>query len=535
MKMVFAAFAASFLLASGLCAQGPIRLKARGAGQISSRTLRRPPGQIRYTARGAHYILQFTSFPGAQTRRELERRGVRVLQYVPDSALMVSSVTAPDLNGLEVTWAGPLQAVDKISPVLAEQVSGALLVVFHGDVDMEDARTTVRQEGFDILENSSLLPGQLVVSGDWKRIGALAASDEVAYILPASPDLAVGISAAGCAGALTEAGPVGEYVLVGRGWPKDSSGSVALKYYIRSLTAKLDQNTARGEIERALREWTRYANFTLSAGGQEAAERSIDILFASGAHGDSYPFDGPGKALAHTFYPAPPNPETLAGDMHLDAGEAWSTGADVDLFSVALHEAGHALGLGHSDRPGSVMYPYYRLLTGLTDDDIAGIRSLYGSNVPAPTQPLPTLPLPTLPPVTPPAAAHLLPSRSPATGYASGSSGPDAALIADQVARFHHRRGFGSRHRDQRNGRRQCGGHSGQVDELDGWRRNRFRHGELVGERAASGGHQYGDDSRLRRRREFLLAGGHRGSTLKVTGFLPLVPCFFPRHCRYRL
>lgn len=416
MKLVFAAFAASFLLASGLCAQGPIRLKARGAGQITSQTLRRPAGQIRYTARGAHYILQFTSFPGAQTRRELERRGVRVLQYVPDSALMVSSVTAPDLNGLEVTWAGPLQAADKISPVLAEQVSGALLVVFHGDVDMEDARTTVRQEGFEILENSSLLPGQLVVSGDWQRIGALAASDEVAYILPASPDLAVGISAAGCAGALTEAGPVGEYVLVGRGWPKDSNGSVALKYYIRSLTAKLDQNTARGEIERALREWTRYANFTLSAGGQEAAERSIDILFASGAHGDSYPFDGPGKALAHTFYPAPPNPEALAGDMHLDAGEPWSTGADVDLFSVALHEAGHALGLGHSDRPGSVMYPYYRLLTGLTDDDIAGIRSLYGSNVPAPTLPPPALPpaIPVPPPV-PPTLPPAIPVPPPVT------------------------------------------------------------------------------------------------------------------------
>ena len=41
--------------------------------------------------------------------------------------------------------------------------------------------------------------------------------------------------------------------------------------------------------------------------------------------------------------------------------------------------AGHALGLGHSDRPGAVMYPYYHLAAGLTDDDIAAIRDLYGS------------------------------------------------------------------------------------------------------------------------------------------------------------
>ena len=33
--------------------------------------------------------------------------------------------------------------------------------------------------------------------------------------------------------------------------------------------------------------------------------------------------------------------------------------------------------------PDAVMYPYYKLSTGLTDDDIAGIRALYGSNVAA--------------------------------------------------------------------------------------------------------------------------------------------------------
>ncbi|MCL5746586.1 MAG: matrixin family metalloprotease, partial [Acidobacteria bacterium] len=53
-------------------------------------------------------------------------------------------------------------------------------------------------------------------------------------------------------------------------------------------------------------------------------------------------------------------------------------GSPVDLFTVALHEAGHALGLAHSDKPGSVMYPYYRQAAGLTADDIAGIRALYG-------------------------------------------------------------------------------------------------------------------------------------------------------------
>src|ERR1035441_4350215 len=79
-----------------------------------------------------------------------------------------------------------------------------------------------------------------------------------------------------------------------------------------------------------------------------ATARTIAILTASYAHGDAYPFDGPGGVLAHTFYPSPPNPEPLAGDVHFDASETWGVGVNTDLFSVALHEAGHALGMAHS-------------------------------------------------------------------------------------------------------------------------------------------------------------------------------------------
>jgi hypothetical protein len=170
------------------------------------------------------------------------------------------------------------------------------------------------------------------------------------------------------------------------------------------LTNKLDQTPARSEIERALREWTRYANVSFSPGQSVTDARTVAISFARGNHGDGYPFDGLGRVLAHTFYPAPPNMEPLAGDMHLDADENWRIGLDTDLFTVALHEAGHALGLGHSDRPGSVMYPYYRFAGGLTADDIAGVRALYGAseeerpNTPDP----PADPDPPTNPTTPP-------------------------------------------------------------------------------------------------------------------------------------
>jgi hypothetical protein len=394
MKLFRTTVTATLLAASFAWAQTGLHLK--------SRPLSRPNIATR---RGLHYVLQFSSYPGQDLRDELNRRGVRVLQYVPDNALMVSSAASADLSGIDILWSGSLEASDKISPALGDQIAGAVLAVFHPDIELARAREIARSLGFDIIANNGLLPNQLVLAGPIDRLPALAAFDEISYLLPASPDLSAGVPVAGCSGAVTEAGAIGEYALVGKGWPKDASGKVALQYFIQSLTEKIEPSIARAEIERALKEWTRYAGVSLVP-GVRGGPRTIDILFGRGMHGDSYPFDGPGGTLAHTFYPAPPNPEPIAGDMHLDSDEAWRTGANVDLFSVVLHEAGHALGLGHSDRPGSVMYPYYRQVTGLSDDDIAAVRELYGSSVT--TQPPVTNPsggTPIQPPVTNPVGA----------------------------------------------------------------------------------------------------------------------------------
>jgi hypothetical protein len=205
-----------------------------------------------------------------------------------------------------------------------------------------------------------------------------------------------------------------QYVEVSQGWPPSPAGDVELNYTFESFTPKLDQNAIRSEIGRALAEWARYTNLNFSEGSDPHGVRTIDVKFASGPHGDAYPFDGPGGMLAHTYYPAPPNSEPIAGDMHLDADENWQIGAGIDLYSVALHEAGHALGLGHMDNPDSVMYPYYRILTGLSVDDIAGIRALYGSSgqPSAPQEPIDP-PVAVIPPATPTPASPSTPTFTP--------------------------------------------------------------------------------------------------------------------------
>lgn len=134
-------------------------------------------------------------------------------------------------------------------------------------------------------------------------------------------------------------------------------------------------------LANALERWAEHTVLTFERTGGPA---DLEISFAPSEHGDEYPFDGPGvpdghNILGHAFFPGSLRP----GQSDLDERENWVftqvAAGQIDFFTVALHETGHALGLVHTSDPQAAMYPGYHPVSGLNATDIENAQLLYGS------------------------------------------------------------------------------------------------------------------------------------------------------------
>ena len=171
---------------------------------------------------------------------------------------------------------------------------------------------------------------------------------------------------------VNESAAIAEYRAIST-WDK-----LDITYVFVNGTGQLEGDVERDLIRRAFALWSDQTPLTFTEVSDDSTA-DIVIGWATGNHGDGDSFDGPGDVLAHASFPNPYDNSQVF--LHFDDDERWvdSETRNVDLLTVAAHEIGHTLGLAHSGDLDALMFASY---SGprrfLSEDDIAGVQSLYG-------------------------------------------------------------------------------------------------------------------------------------------------------------
>jgi hypothetical protein len=323
-------------------------------------------------------IIQFNEPLNRDIIVSLINNGIKINGQVSSHALSVYTDNRNMLSSIEgIRWAGAMEPRDRISSRVYDMGEELYLVVnFHNSEIPINYYDIITDAGGIVLHQNYPGDNDLVIKISKAYVDKIAALDAAAYIYPASERLIRGEQVYKCPGPLGEFGLIPLYVSQGNGWDGPGLGSANLKYHFINGTP--DVTGEEAEVTAALNTWSNYVQINWSAAGGPAQNKSFDISWGAGDHGCGFPFTGPGGVLAHCFYPDDTNSEPRAGDMHFDEDELWRIGSDIDVYTVALHEAGHGLGLNHSDDPNAIMYPYYDgPVADLRTDDISGIRSMY--------------------------------------------------------------------------------------------------------------------------------------------------------------
>jgi hypothetical protein len=192
---------------------------------------------------------------------------------------------------------------------------------------------------------------------------------------------------------LTSGAYVHGYFDSGHRW---ASSSVA--YYVNPQSIYVSPNAAISAVQQAAAGWSQQTNANIAfvyagttGGSSLTLNYKNEVFFRNSSNGGGvaetyYWWDGTGKLVDADIV-------FWEGAYHFFTGSGCTGGIYVE--NVAIHEFGHALGLGHSDAPGATMAPAmssYCDLTQLTleADDIAGVQTMYpasGGSSPAPAAP----------------------------------------------------------------------------------------------------------------------------------------------------
>lgn len=157
-----------------------------------------------------------------------------------------------------------------------------------------------------------------------------------------------------------------DFSLEGAKWGSPELGTAG-----GTVTWAVDDSISQTELQSinaAFAEWSEVANIQFQ---QVASTADSDIDFANSA------LDGAGNVLGVAGF-SYSGGQLQSAEIQFDSGDNLS-GSEFTL--VAIHEIGHAIGLGHFNDDPAVMNSTANFdLTGLAQSDIDGIVALYGAN-----------------------------------------------------------------------------------------------------------------------------------------------------------
>ena len=130
----------------------------------------------------------------------------------------------------------------------------------------------------------------------------------------------------------------------------------------QTLNARFPTTTWQQQFQRAAAVWQAVANINLAQvpddgtaiganGNQQDDPRFGDIRFSAIPQSSG--------TLAVCFLPPPINGGSDAGDIVFNSSQNWQINSAYDIQTVAIHEIGHALGMGHSQITYACMYANY--------------------------------------------------------------------------------------------------------------------------------------------------------------------------------
>jgi len=322
-----------------------------------------------------HALVQFYGKVTQADIEAMQNDGIEVVNSASPRACTLYA-TRSQIEALEnMRWSGLLDPKRKKSPLLgssSQQQGRHVLVQFFKGTPESNALAVAEAAGAVVEGDGYVASTYLVVEANDEQVEALAENDSVEWMMPAASWMVAGggplyLIDDGSSEHGLESAP---FTVLSEGWDGPGQGAAHLTYYFYNGTDKLPGDEEQDVIVAQMQKWSLYAAVTWQTGSY-GSTYSSDIFWE--------PIDGSNGILAMAFLPNDVAPETWAGDMIFDEDEDWHVGQDIDLEFVALHELGHVLGLGHSDDPTAVMYPFYTSgrSAELQPDDIAAVQSIY--------------------------------------------------------------------------------------------------------------------------------------------------------------